>query len=921
MRAACRHIPGSPGLIVGIGLVCCLLAPRATYADDRPPAVRVQPAGPSFAHAAPGEGVSVGFVISNPSAEPLTVRSVVGLPDGWASLFNAPPVEIAPQGQVLRLVNVRVPAHTTPGTYTVRLRVEDTAETVRPGEATVTVHVRAVHGLTVTGVGAPRTAEAGTSFEAEFLVTNTGNTRVFVQLEARVGSGTVEVPRAELDLDVGAAAPVVVMVTAPRELRQKRRQTVRLEARVGAEEETVAAASVRTMVMPGRGAADEDATGYPIELTVSAAGSDGGLGPQLQIGSVPARRPEAERFAFLVRPPSSQPVSLYVPNDEYRLRYHVDGRTVLLGDHVFGLTTLTSTGQYGFGGALRVEEERHAVEGYYLRSRLPGDHTAQGGVRVEHTIEDRGDFGFNFVGMGGGQAGQLASASVRVSPYEGAEAEAEAGLSSAAGRAIGARLAGHHPTVSYEGRFLHASPDYLGSYRGTDLRALAATVRPREWLHLDGAWRDHARTYEALGVEAAERREEFLKGGVGVQSLVFGQRARVSVALQQRTLDTWTNGLDRQQWERGIHVRAGLDVRRAVSLTGSVRWGEVHRTEQAVPPRFFQAGVRTRLVLGRHTLSTSLDYARGPTLHIPRARDRWQTSARWTSRVGRRTRLSLHAYVQMDRSPPSRHYAAAQLHLDHEFRSGHRLTVRGRFSEIGGPFDERDAAYAVSYTVPFRLTDPRASRRAALTGEVFHAETGAPIAGARLHLGGTTVLTEADGTFAIPAPPPGTHYLRLDPASVGLVYTTMKAMPLEIVVGEDAVPPIRIPVIQSGSVEGRVALHAFAGGQTQGEIVEAGGLEGVVLELADGEGRVRVVTDEEGRFRLRGLRPGQWHLRVVHAPLPERHSFDREAVDVHVAAGGTASVRLDVRPHRRAIRILGSGSLTVEQRGGPSSGD
>ncbi|MEP0546796.1 MAG: NEW3 domain-containing protein [Rhodothermales bacterium] len=905
MQGVPRHSALLLPLACRIGLVALLVgvSPPARADGDTERPVRIEPVGAGAAEASPGEIISAAFLLTNPSPERRAVRMNVELPAGWSLLFQAPVTALKPNERVTRLLSFRVPSQTAPGRYEVRLRVTSDEEAFQPGEGAMTVHVRATRAVEITALGAPSVMPAGGAYDTRFFVTNGGNTRVHLRLEARAQGDALEMDEPSIVLDAGASQIVTVRAEIPSEGRS-RRHRVHLVAFVGDEE--VAEVGVSTEVMPS-GRRPESGGGYPVEATLLLGGERGGIGPQLQIVSGLPKDPELARVDFLLRTPSAQPSSSYVMRDEYRVRYASERLGLRFGDNVYALSALTESGRYGFGGGAEYRTPSRTVGAYYQQSRLPGVDEAQAGLHVEQAVAEGSHVGLNLLSAGGFRGGDVASVEGRYVPYVNAEVEAEVGVSTGRGRAVALRFGGGDPRFRYETRFVRSTPEYVGTLRGTALHSVAASGQPLGWLQVEGAWRDQRRQYRAFdGAASSERGEAYGQLGARLLGRLFDRHTSLFVSAHRRKLDVRSPSQRTEQMERGLQVRAGFDPHRLLTLRGGFEAGQTRLSEQHEARPYYRLSAQTRVNVEAYVASLGVEHVRGVEIYTAREQRRWQLSTHIGARVGR-TRIGSEVYFNLDQSRGDSRFVVAQFRADHEFEIGHRLSIYSRFSEAGSR-SGIVPQYAFSYTVPLGLPIGRASRRAPIVGEVFDAATRAPVEGALLYLGDAVAVTDARGAFELPAPEPGTHYLRVDPASIRFDRTTVHEMPMAIDVGEEGGGiPLLIPVVESGSIEGQVVARTPE--RAASDSVSEVQLANMVLEASDGNGRYRTITDREGRFLFTDLRPGPWRVRVVHAQLPERHYVEREEVEVLVVSGRRSTAVFEVRERQRTIDVIRSGVL------------
>jgi hypothetical protein len=89
------------------------------------------------------------------------------------------------------------------------------------------------------------------------------------------------------------------------------------------------------------------------------------------------------------------------------------------------------------------------------------------------------------------------------------------------------------------------------------------------------------------------------------------------------------------------------------------------------------------------------------------------------------------------------------------------------------------------------------------------------------------------------------------------------------------------------------------------------GLAGALIALRQGQDTLRVLTDSAGRFVLNGIRPGEWHVSLWGAALPDQHYAERDTLTIMLVTGATDSLAFRVLPRRRTIQMVTSGEQII----------
>ena len=148
-----------------------------------------------------------------------------------------------------------------------------------------------------------------------------------------------------------------------------------------------------------------------------------------------------------------------------------------------------------------------------------------------------------------------------------------------------------------------------------------------------------------------------------------------------------------------------------------------------------------------------------------------------------------------------------------------------------------------------------------ISGQITDQDSGAPVSGVQVSLGGVVDVTGPGGFFSLPDPSPGLQTIRAE-RSYYLPYSAL------------------IDVSVSGSAE--ISMTLVPTGRVEGAITDSGGrpIEGAVVRA----GTASSTTNPTGHYLLIHLRPGTYQVRVeVEGYSPARATVDTET--------GTTSTR------------------------------
>lgn len=314
-------------------------------------------------------------------------------------------------------------------------------------------------------------------------------------------------------------------------------------------------------------------------------------------------------------------------------------------------------------------------------------------------------------------------------------------------------------------------------------------------------------------------------------------------------------------------------------------------------------------------------------------RDTINTGLTGAFKIGRKAsvNLKLDRYDSIGTDSGDRH--SFDLALSYLFPNKSRISAHGRHTLYGRNSDQEDeTAFIVEFTIPFGMPAGRKKSVGMLEGYVHDQEAGQPIPNAILRLNGATAVTDSDGKFTFPALKPGTFYLNVDSASIGLDRIPAQKTPLKVDIEGGKEESVNIEITKSADFIGKIMVYEFAkedglqkgfsiskggkkaaGEEGKDKMVETCSLPNALLELKSKEETWRVLSDRKGRFRFDDVRPGQWMLTVRADNMPQYHYLEKDSFEIELAPGERKEMLIRVLPKKRTIRIIEQGETLIEE--------
>lgn len=885
--------------------------PHTRGGEDETPAVEVEVAGPPHVESEPGRVVAVSFAVYNRSASAHTLWPQWDVPEGWVVVAPSASFRVPPRSRSVRLLSVRIPSVQEPGAYPVRFRaVSSEGEAYDEAELVVTVVAR--YGVALSVLEAPRLASSTAPHTVRFLASNTGNEDATAHLTLRSRPFQAKLEEDIITITANSDREVVVWVEPPGDLQMRTSNRVRLEARLQEDTTAVAQADAIVDVIPD---ARRRRGMRPPITALARLSSIGGLteqGVQAEVeGRWPLSGDSLHALDVLVRTPSEARTG-YLQSDRYAIRYTGPRYSALVGDGVYALSPLTSSGRYGFGLGGTAAAGRLGGRAFYRTTRqvLLPESEVGGGVSVH--AGRWGTYSVNGLHGTGLTSGTAATLRSEAAVGDAVSIDLEAGASGQerVSPIYRAFLRGHVGPAGFYARTLHRSAEHPGQLSGYSTRALGLSTSVSDGLAFSVAWHDEETV--ARGVAEAVRRRRFLS----------------AAAIGQRRIDAWVVAGRVEVRHEGLYQSAGpLPVDRTqlqTRLRGSLGYRQVRVTARVAGARILdpfsgQRGTHRLLELetgwrqGPHRIEARLEWEQGASLQS------LAPLSRWALRLGGEEYLDERLSVGLDVSggvlhlPEPVRVGAAWLRAGYRLPSGNRVLGEAQVVLQQGAFTSVAASYRLTLEVALHGPNPLRLPGALVEGVVVDEASGHGLAGVLVMFGGESTLTGPDGRFAFRRPPEGLYYLYLDRVTLGLDRVPTTPMPQLIAVpAQGAVEPIRIPTTRHWTLKGRVGQYEIRGGSGTALIdtVAAGAPRYAVVEAVMGDLRHRETCDADGRFEFRDLPPGVWTVQVV-ASSAEGH----RAAPLRIIIGGDDSElehTLQLLPVARSIRVLRSERLGVE---------
>lgn len=871
----------------------------------------VQRLGPAQLNAAPGANATLRFRVRNDLPDARRIQGALELPRGWRLIITDPAMMLAPHSDELALSRIAIPANAPAGGWTVRYRLlgtsaVDSVIVLVPERRDVECSVRA----------APTYAVAGQHYTVEFTVHNGGNGKVDVRLAATASDSVpVQLDRTALRLEAGTNAVIHAEVHPSDRVAQSTSHRVRLAATVIGDTARPAPAVSVVALIPTHAPTVSRFRHVPAELSVRRIDNTGALSGELQGGGLVSATGRTS-VDFLLRGPGNDG-SPFGAQDEYRVGLRNPRYQVQVGDQAYEYSALGLAGQPGFGADAEMSAGVLTIGASATRDRRAYAYTHESDrtlrLSVQLPLQSLVGIGYRHRDGFDAAAIWMAHGTLRPSPWASVEGEyAFGGQGAKQGTGYALHAWGSTGVLAYTLRRASADSSLPGQMRGTSSTDGTLTLHPDAAWSLTGSFANERANRPSLRRQQAIGSRRSVEGGVAWGD-ALGISLRDVTESGMAMVGQPTGGpLGRES--TSLRLNAGLTLG-AKYLRGSAEQGTTTTDGPTARYPFRRLVAIGGISEQRTSFSFSVERTTGMGPYSLVDDDRLGITARGALRLRTGTRFSASVSTTRYGRPAPRVWSILDIGVSQDLAFGHRASWRARSASASdaGPFWQPKSEF--EYRMPVKVPVGAASDAATLQVHVGDRDANAPLRGALVRLDDQLRVANAQGDVTFSGLRSGTHYLEIDPRTLGAKRTTVPETPLAIAAESGEERQIQIIVARAGGIRGVVRQAAprddapLSTGDSL-RLQDVGPMAGAVIQLTSGADTVRASTDDWGQFTIARLLPGRWELTLPSDGLPPHTGLFGGPRTVDIRPGRVSTLALQIVPTRR-VEIVAEANLSV----------
>lgn len=853
----------------------------------------------------PGSTNSASLVIQNLGTDSISIKTDIELPESWFVFSTGSSLKkIAPTKSKVIIITYRAPNSTLAYTYPFKLKVLNQKDSLIKSFS-LKMKIKKGYKVKIHNVTEQKMMTSGEEFSSEYQVINNSNVPVDLKLKSK--NGKILGPDT-LSLKPGQSKRVKLSTKSPISFSGIKNHTFGLIAESD-QFDTTTVNYQNVEVYPNQKYSDDSYKRFPVDLSFNYLGRESGdiLLQALQIeafGRGSLLDSVNDKLEFRLRGPDRAQYALFGNFEEYYVKYQHPKFKLWIGDQPLTVTELTESGRYVRGITSSFRANKFEFTGFYGRIRFfPGLKNEYGG-KVEYQATERLSFGTATLFKE--YTGEDSSAVVPTvfSKYISQKFRINSELS-------------YGQNGNKEGYAVKVSASTsLGKFRGSASVLAADRYFPGFFSNSQVASLNLSYRFNKLtvGVNTNYRNSNpqldtfFVAAPFSYNALLnFSYKLNSYSSLILRTGQT--RRLDRFEPRRFDYAEF---VNRLTYEQDFENWnysvfGEYGRTNNFLFDTgndlvsSFSGGAATALSLNSvFRLSLSAVYQNSNRYDIARfenfiaaGRVFWQYGYNSRLSVGYRNNYDIEDYFQTQDQ--------FEFTVNQKFGNNHKADISIRYAKPRGLSTAKSLFANARYTYTFDLPTGKKKNNGKISGHVFNQDS-TRLEDVRFKINGEKALSDENGSFVFSKLLPGTYYLSVERASLGVNQISADVMPIKVRVTElDPFPAVTIKIVDAGIITGNIKYPRIGN-----SLIEKSGskIRPVYIEISDGKERKIQQCDSLGNFSFQYLRPGKWKVRLIESTLDDNFIYTKTKIDVDVEAGETKKLQFKARRKQKQLRMI-----------------
>ncbi len=912
--------------------ILVLIAFSTSGASANPQPINILTSPSPHASSQPGEILTVKLVIVNNSSTPQALVETFQLPHNWKVVSaNRSQLDLDPNGSLVRLVALKIPATCGPGTYSLVYNLMNLSDRSLAGADTILIKVSEVADLALSVGDIPHIVLAGEICALGLNLKNRGNADLHVKLEASTDKimRYVSKPR-NLLLKPGETRRCQLLFESSENIRTRSESIIRITATAKTAKGTPRSLSkaVRIEVIPRVSRRVDPYVRIPAYLKLTATTDREGSAYQIELSGRGSLSEADSHLGFVLKLPDIEDVGRYTSRDRIYIDYKRGPIALRLGDQGYSLSSLLERYNYARGAQVTYQERTFSAKAFFAQKRWLPRPVTEAGMSLCFGLGRRVSLGTSFLSK---KNASVDSSRHYLYSLGGSLAVAGGDLSfevavSPEGKTFTRSQTAQNVTLhgkirkdgNYSFEWIRAEPEFKGYYHDTEY--LLAAIRLPLSTHF--SWRTNFRNY-ARNLDNDISKADAIRERQVATGILWTMRGGHRFTLDFRRFSKWDNVARSATdfTERVIRLSAA-HTGGLLSFSGSAERGELaNDAAKTVKQVERYSGSLTWHPFPNQTYAF---YGHtGTTQYSPEARryTNMGISATWYLTRSVVFRIRFLRYKQL--SVSNMVYDNLLGSLSWKPREGHTFELRGNL-EQPRRHGEKKVSLLLQYKIALGIPSSRKKSVGSLEGKVYRADIPGhpPVPNVVVIASGDMAVTDSDGNFTIQGLKPGNHSLYLDPRSLGTGMTTIKPTPIVLSIKGGQASKITIGIVRGSSITARFGFHAETTSRapTHETLSQLSttlmpnevDFSHIWMEISNGDETFVEPVGNDHEVAFDHLRPGKWRIVVkTKDPSPD-YVFDPSRTEIELRPGESKQMVVNILPKQRLLKIIDRGALSVK---------
>jgi len=853
----------------------------------------------------PGSNINIMVKITNhgDSIENFQIR-INGNDGSFKLISDCSSIQIEKNSSISKIIGIQISNTIKGGDYSIELEALENPGIKSFGKLEIPINVRSKYEININKLKAPQSLFSGDTASIYYLIQNLSNIDVSVKTTAIYGLQT-QVSILKIPKDSSIISHYLISV--PKDIVEFSQQTTLVIAEIANKPETEKTINHLFDVFPIKKVKFDRFNRFPVKVGAVAVSSNR-LGKQMYssmfdiqgIGIIGKKNDKT--LDFHLRGPNRSGNPLFGLNDEYTLKYITPKLELALGDHSFGLSTLTEASRSGRGVMIKYNLKKWNFGSFYNKPRYYPLINQIYAAYVNYAFNTGNELSTGFLSKRDTTGTRMKLFTVSAKNYFFSSLKTD--LEVAVGqnldkmkKAYRAALYFNRSIISSSINYLFADPDFPGymtnSMRlnsGVSLKLKKFTISFNydvnktnmaldtiysnmpygKNLNLSTSYRFTPKSSISFGGYMSSMKDQSptplfdykrTSGRMTIQSSL----GNLNLTLQG-DLGKMVNYMEETGGEESLMYNGSLFVNYAnkkgfsASAYATYQGGK----QKISGGEFFYYGGSLSTKIFK-SISASLQY---------------NSNFEWVLYTCDRSLFSLD--------------------INGQINANNLISLGANYNLMRNTLNNKEYNIQLRYVHTINVPVSKKKNIGSLTGKLINHGV-EKVSGVRVNLNGIIAVSDKDGNFRFPSVPIGTYTLGIDASSFGINAVTELPGPFIIIVEPAKVTNYEFAMTKSSRIEGRLVVQEDVRVNEKGFIPVKEQLEKLIIEVSNGTEMFRIFTDRDGTFRFDDLRPGNWKVKVYPNGLPTGYQLVTSQFNVSLTSG--KSEKLDVVIQKKARQI------------------